>query len=704
MPRTIATSLLALLSTGAIAQDADPARETFLGTISVEGGENPTAPLDGAVARSSGTTKTGAPIVETQASVSVIPRAQIEAQGAANLAEAVGYTAGIVTENFGADPRFDSLYLRGFNLENDKFLDGLRLMRSTQFPTSAPSFELYGIERVEVLKGPASVLYGAGTPAGLINMIQKRAQADGDFTEVGLGADSNGSLEVFGDANRVVNDQLAYRITVKSSDTNTDVEEIDNERNYLAASVSYALSASTELEFMVSMHDDAPQTPTGVPHAIIGVVDLDRLREFNFGDESVNESDRQMRTLSFGITHEFANGWKLNNTLRYTSHDWDYDNVYVSGGTGTVAERGVIQQRESFESVGTDLRLSGDVLTGSVDHRLVFGLDAMQLTEDASTGFFEFGDIDINNPTYGGAIGAQTYDAQKDIDVTQVGAYVVDEMAMGNLRATLGLRHEWSKQDGQNATENFELNTSGTTDLNREDDATTGHLGLGYVWDNGVASYMSYATSYLPQPGADIDGDQLEPTHGEQLELGVKYEPVAFDGLFTASLFDLRETDRNTSVTEGGVNGVRQIGEIQVRGMELEAVAELEQGWMVKAAYTYSETEVLDGANEGNELKEVPEHAASLWVSRDMQGALEGLNVGGGMRYIGTRYADDANTTELQSVALFDLGAQYAVGNGFSGQVNVSNLFDEAYVSGEGPFATFLGDGRRVSASLSYKW
>ena len=698
MPRTIATSLLALLSTGALAQEADPARETFLGTISVEGGENPTAPLDGSVALSSATTKTGAPILETQATVSVIPRAQMEAQGATNLAEAVGYTAGIVTENFGGDPRFDSLYLRGFNLENDKFLDGLRLMRSTEFPTSAPSFELYGIERVEVLKGPASVLYGAGTPAGLINMIQKRAQADGDFTEVGMGADSNGSLEVFGDANRVVNDRLAYRITAKSSDINTDVEEIDNERNYLAASVSYALSDATEVEFMVSMHDDAPESPTGVPHAMVGAVDLDRLHGFNFGDEATNESDRQMRTLSFGVTHEFANGWKLNNTLRYTSHDWDYDSVYVSGGTANVAERGVIQQRESFESVGTDLRLSGDVMTGSVDHRLVFGLDAMRLTEDAWTGFFEFDDLDINNPTTGGTISTQTYDAQKDIEVTQVGLYAVDELAMGNLRATLGLRHEWSEQSGQRLT-NY-----GDSDLDREDDATTGHLGLGYVWDNGAASYLSYATSYLPQPGADIDGAQLEPTRGEQWEMGVKYEPLDYDGLFTAALFDLRETDRNTDVEEGGISGVRQIGEVRVRGMELEAVAEFNQGWAVKAAYTYSDTEVLEGANAGNNLKEVPEHAASLWVSRDIQGALEGLNVGGGMRYIGQRYADNANTSELQSVALFDLGAEYAMDNGLTGQLNVSNLFDEMYVSSEGYLASYLGDGRRVSASLSYKW
>lgn len=693
----IGASLVALSASGVLAQE-DDSRETFLGTILVEGGANPTAPLAGSVATTSATTKTGTPILETQASVSVIPRAQIEAQGATGLAEAVGYTAGVVTENYGADPRFDSLYLRGFNLENDKLLDGLRLMRSTQYPTSAPSFELYGLERVEVLKGPASVLYGAGTPAGLINMIQKRAQASGDFTELGFGLDQQGSWQVFGDTNRVVDDRFAYRITTKSSDTNTDVEEIDNRRDYLAVSASYLLTDMTELEVMASMHADAPQTPTGVPAAMVGVVDWDTLRSFNFGDPAINQSDRQMRTLSFGLTHDFGNGWKLNNTLRYTSHDWDYDSVYVSGGTATTATRGVIEQRESFESIGTDLRLSGEAATGGITHKLAFGVDAMRLTESAYTGFSSLAEIDITAPVYGASYGAPWYTAQKDIEVTQLGIYGVDEMSFGKFRATAGLRHEWSDQSGQNVT-NY-----GTTDLTRKDEATTGQISLGYVADNGVTSYLSHATSYLPQPGADIDGNALEPTRGKQWELGVKYAPSAFDGLFTAALFDLRETDRTAAVVEGTLTGVRQIGEARIRGLELEGVAELAKGWTVKAAYTLTDTEVLSGDNAGTALMNVPDHAASLWLSHEFGGKLQGLTLGGGLRHIGSRFGDIANTTRLEAVTLVDLGASHEWENGLTGRLNISNLTDEAYVAGVGYAATYLGDGRTVSASLSYKW
>jgi iron complex outermembrane receptor protein len=695
-PLLLGASLTALIASGALAQD--DGRVTFLGAITLEGTENPTSPLDGPVATASATTKTSTPILETPASVSVIPLAQIVAQGATNLAEALGYTAGVVTENFGGDPRFDSLYLRGFNLENDKFLDGLRLMRSTQYPTSAPSFELYGIERVEVLKGPASLLYGAGTPAGLVNFVQKRAQADGDFTELGFSLDSKGSWAVYGDANRVVDDRFAYRITAKASDTNSDVEEIDNERGYLGISASYALGDMTELEVMVSYHSDAPHSPTGVPGAMIGVVDLDDLRAFNFGDGAINMSDRTMGTLSFGLTHDFGNGWKLNNTFRYTSHDWDYNSVYVSGGTATEATRGVIEQRESFDSIGTDLRLSGEVSTGAIAHKLTFGLDAMKLTESAYTGFSNLDPIDITVPVYGLTYGAPWYTAQKDIEVTQVGVYAVDEMSLGNWRATLGLRHEWSDQSGQNVT-NF-----GNTVLDREDDATTGHASLGYVWDNGVAAYLAYGTSYLPQPGADIDGNPLNPTLGKQWELGVKYAPTEMDALFTAALFDLRETDRNTTVTEGGLTGFRQIGEARIRGLELEGIAELAEGWTVKAAYTYTDTEVLAGANAGTSLKNVPEHSASLWVSHDFAGRFDGLTLSGGLRYTGSRWGDDANTTRLEPVALLDLGASYDWENGLVGQLNISNVTDEAYVAGLGSFATYIGDGRTVQASLGYTW
>lgn len=693
----LGVSIGAILATGAAAQEAEQGRTTFLGPITIVGNEVPTSPIEGTIARSSATTKTGTPIVETQSSVSVVPRALIEAQGATNLAESLNYSAGVVSENFGGDPRFDSLYLRGFNLENDKFLDGLRLMRSTQYPTSAPSFELYGLERVEVLRGPASLLYGAGTPAGLVNMVQKRAQADGDFGELGFGFDSNGSWSIFGDANTVVDDRFAYRLTTKTGNTRTDVEDIDNERSYFGLSASYALTDATELEFMASYHDDAPLSPTGVPGAMIGAVDLKDLRDVYFGDSDLDRSDRKMGTITLGATHDFGNGWKLRGAMLYTKHDWDYDSLYVSGGTADAATRGFQLQRESFTSYGADLRLSGTATTGPVEHNLTFGLDALKFKEDATTEFYYASERPLAGGSGGATVLDRWYNADKTVDAKQTGIYALDELTFGNWRATVGLRHEWTDQSGQSLT-NF-----GNTDFDRDDDQTTGHLALGYRWENGINAYLSYATSYLPQPGLDIAGNPLKPTHGKQIEAGVKYEPTTFDGLFTAAVYELRETDRNTAVVEDGVTGTRQIGEARIKGLELEGAAELADGWMLKGAYTYTSTEV-SGDFDGNALKNVPEHAVSLWLSHEFAGKLQGLTLGGGLRHIGSRWGDDANTNRLGSVNLVDLGASYEWQNGLVGRINVNNLTDEAYVAGVGSFATYLGDGRSAQASLTYKW
>lgn len=696
-PLLLGASLTALLSAGALAQEGD-SRTTFLGIITLEGTENPTAPLEGPVAEAAATTKTGTPIVETPASVSVVPLAQIEAQGSTNLAEALTYSAGIIAENYGNDPRFDSLYLRGFNLENDKFLDGLQFIRSTQPPTSSPAFELYGIERVEVLRGPASVLYGAGSPAGLVNMVQKRAQADGDFTELGFGFDSNGSWSVYGDANRAVDDRFAYRIVGKVGNAKGDVDSIDNERAYLGLSASYALSDSTEVVFIASRHDDAPISPTGVPNGFIGVYDLDDLRDFDFADEDFNTSDRRMTTLSFGLTHEFDNGWKLSGTFLYTDFVWDYENIYISGNIGSEVQRGAITQHDDFDSIAFDLRLAGEATTGAVEHKLTFGLDARKFSETASTVFSDVDPIDYSAPVYGGVVlGAQTYRADKKVDAQQYGIYALDEMSWGNWRAALGLRHDWTKQTGGNTV------AGAVTSFDRKDQATTGHASLGYDFENGVHAYLAYSTSFLPLSGPDANGNPLKPTEGEQWELGVKYEPGNFDGLFTAALYDLTETNR-TSWAGPAWNDYLQLGKANIRGLELEGVADLGNGWTVKGAYTFAESKI-SGDNDGNELANTPRHAASLWLAHEFQaGALQGLTLSGGLRHIGKRWSSDANTQELEAVTLLDLGAAYAWDNGMELRVNLNNVTDEAYVSAVGFTSSYIGDGRNVQANLSYKW
>tara|TARA_R110000868_G_scaffold221493_5_gene473184 strand:+ start:1112 stop:3217 length:2106 start_codon:yes stop_codon:yes gene_type:complete len=692
-PLFLGASVLALVAGGALAQDA-----VTLDPISVQGEEDPTGPVAGYAAGASAAGKTDTPLLEQQGSVSVVTGDQFRDQGAQNLSEVLGYSAGVVAETYGNDPRYNSVVVRGYDLQNEQYLNGLRLQRSSRPDYGAPSQDLYGLERVELLRGPASVLYGAGSPAGIIDMVQKRAQFGGDTNQAGLSTDSNGSGAAFGDFNRVVDDRFAYRVTGKVGNQKGEIGQYDNKGGYFGFATKYLATPDTTVEVLGSYQDDAPGSPAGVPNSYVGTYPDRDLRDFYFGEEALEKSDRQTANIGMQVTHDMGN-WSLTSNTRYTDFDWSYANVSVGTPTGSSVPRTLLEQEEDVTAFATDLRLSGAVETGAVHHELTFGLDASRFEEHATSAFSTVSALDYSAPVYGVAtVDAPYYAADKQATVKQLGVYAMDEVALGPWRASLALRHDWNSAEGANVT-NF-----GTTDLTRDDQATTGRAGLGYVFGNGVSTYLSYATSFAPKADVDVNGDLLDPTEGAQWEAGVKYEPAGFDGFFTAALFDLRETNRNTDVVVGGVTRTEQIGEAHLQGLELEGRANLAEGWNLTAAYSLTHSEILEGDNDGNELANTPEQTASLWLSRDIQtGPLSGVTLGGGVRYIGERYASNANTSALDAVTLLDAGASWEW-NGAKVQLNVTNLTDEVYVSAVGYFSTYYGDGRTVSASLTYDW
>ncbi|MBR9763479.1 MAG: TonB-dependent siderophore receptor [Rhodobacteraceae bacterium] len=688
---------LALGLSGAQAQEA-----VDLTPIVVEAGApDPTAPVEGFVATSSATLKGSAPLAETPRSVTVVTRDQITAQGAQNLAEALSYAAGTVSEPYGADPRFDSVVVRGTDLQNQAYLNGLRVQRSTRPDYGAPALDLYGMERVELLRGPASVLYGAGSPSGLINLVQKRAQLGESFAEAGLSFDSNGSAHVFGDVNTVVSDRLAYRVTAKAGNQKLAIDEYDNPGGYLGLALTWQATDATTVEVLASVQKDDPDSPAGVPNELVGVYPDADLRDFYFGNEALEHGDRQTLNLGFQISHAFDNGWTLVNNTRFSAFDWSYNNVSVGAVTGTEVARTVLDQDESATSLATDLRLTGSLQSGAVTHDVTFGVDARRFSEE-STSVFYFGQepIDYASPDYSDETldTSSPFAAATDVTVTQLGLYAADEMSFGNWRGSLALRHDWNRSEGD--ADNY-----GTpVDLDRDDSATTGQAGIAHVWDNGLTGYLSYATSFSVSARPDDGGNVLEPTTGKQWEAGLKYQPAGLDAFFTAALYNLREENRATTTTVGGVPFYDQIGKSEINGLELEGRGSLGNGWTLAGGYSWTESRIIGGDLDGNELANTPEQTAKLWLSKEVQvGALKGLTIGAGARYIGERYAFNANTNRLDDVTLFDAGLSYDW-NGAAVQLNVTNLTDEVYVSSVGSFSTYYGDGRTVSAQLTYEW
>ncbi|MDM7459311.1 MAG: TonB-dependent siderophore receptor, partial [Paracoccus sp. (in: a-proteobacteria)] len=617
-------------------------------------------------------------------------RTQIVDQAARRLVHALNYSAGVVGEPSGADPRFDSPTIRGFEAGGAQYVNGLRQLRYM----GAPAYETYGLQQVEVLRGPSSSLYGAGSPSGIINQVQKRAQSF-DLNEIGLGYDSNGSRQVVFDINRAATETLAWRLTGAGRDIRQQIDDLSNDRGYLAGALRWQPSEGTTIDVIASHTQDAPISPTGVPFGLTLLADGDDLRDLPTGEPDWDDSDRTMTNLGVEISHQLDNGWTLSQGFRAEAFEWTYRGTYVSGFSedGRQILRGANRQVEDTTGLNLDTRLSGQVVTGEVTHNLLAGLDIRHYDAATTTEFYTGTPLNWQAPVYGNIpTGEAWYTSISDITQRQIGLYVQDELSVGNWRGSLALRQDWTRQTGDTFT-----NFAGDGRIHQSDRATTGRAGLSYVMVNGVMPYVSYSTSFDPEIGLDESGNTLKPTTAEQWELGVKYQPAGFDGLFTAAVYDMTQENLTRNL---GAGQVRQVGEVRSQGFEVEAVAELAQDWDLRAGYAYNRTEQIGGPEDGNEMPNAPRHLASLWLDRSFD---NGVRVGGGLRHIGARKGDFGNAYDLGSVTLADLAASYTRGD-VKTTLTISNLTDEVYLANCGSFGCFYGEGRTITAQVGYTW
>lgn len=699
--------LLVTTSLGiAVAAHAQEPQATSLAPIVIGGqSEDPRGPVGGYVAKMSATaSKTGTPILETQQSISVITRDQIEAQGVQTLGEALNYTAGVIGQPYGSDPRFDSPIVRSFDGRQMQYLNGLRMMRTA----GAPPVEIYGLERIDVLRGPASVMYGQGNPGGIINQISKRPRFE-NFGEVGTQVGSYDNYGAFFDLGGGIpnHDDFAYRLTGLARNAGAQTDHLDNDRYFIAPALTWAPDEDTSLTILTSVQHDNPSTPSGLPPQYVNVDSGFRLpRDFYVGDQSFDDSSRTLTNIGYEFEHRLNETWMFRQNFRYSNLDWDYQALGMSvsglGADGRTLARNATFQDEGLNTFNVDNNLTAEFLTGAVEHKVLLGLDYRYFDNNVRTRFFRATALDVLDPVYGGPISliSPTLDTTVDSDLTQVGLYIQDELAYENWRATLGLRQDWASSSG--------TSLNGLTDVSRsldqDDQKLTGRAGLSYLFYNGIAPYVSYSTSFEPVIGANADGDPLKPTTGEQWEAGIKYQPEVWKGFFAASLYDLKQ--KNVLRTVAGVS--TQIASVHVKGVELEGVFSLTDGLDLRAAYTYTDARIdEDGLNDGNRVENVPRNATSLWLKYTFQegAALEGLGIGGGIRYVGQRYGNPANTEayNLDGVTLFDAALTYSK-NGFKGSLNFQNIGDEKYVASCGSFGCYYGDGRTVMGKLSYTW
>lgn len=686
---------------------------TVLETITVNGeGETALGPVKGLVAHlSASSTKTATALLETPQSVSVVTADQITQQATQSVGEAVRYTPGTRGDIFGISTSRDYIRVRGFS--PNYYQDGLILPYG--ITAQGGQSEPYGMERLEVLRGPSSVLFGHNPPGGIINMVSKRPRDEAQH-EVFIQAGSFDRFQGGFDSTGPLNDEktLLYRAVGMARKSGTEVDHVDDDRYFFAPSLTFQPDDATSLTLLGQIQRDRagiseqyfPSLGTLYrnPH---GQIDPST----NLGEPDRDRQRRDQNSIGYDFSHEFDNGLTFRQNARYTYIDVYNTQTFTMG---LLPDERTISR--AFSLINRDLRyftIDNQVLasfdTGAVSHEFIAGIDYKDSKEDALNGSADAPDLDLFDPVYGKPFGPLVYDQDYSETSRQVGIYAQDQIRFDKWRLTLSGRHDWT-------TTGYDDRMADTlTEVDHR--AFTGRIGLNYVFDNGFAPYASYSTSFEPVLGATsaARGSQpFEPTEGRQFEVGIKYQPTAFDGLFSLAYFDLTQTNVLTTDPDN-IQYQVQTGEVEARGFEFEARANVTEALSLIAAYSYTDTEVTKSNDEtqiGRQLPSVPRQQASLWAQYAFQDdTLDGLALGGGIRYIGPNYGDAANDWKTPGYTLvdasltLDLEKFWQEAKGTTLQVNATNLLDKETINVcFGADYCSLGQRRTILATLKRRW
>ncbi|MSU94580.1 TonB-dependent siderophore receptor [Pseudomonas mandelii] len=684
--------------------------------IGVQNTESAWGPVEGYVAtRTAAGSKTDTALVEAPRSISVATRQQMEDRNVQNLDDAVRYMPGIVASSYGSDTRADWLRVRGF--EPTQFLDGLPLPKGTY---ANPKQETWNLDRLALLRGPASSVYGQTPPGGLLDMVSRRPSAE-DSHEIQLQYGSDNQRQInFASTGKIDDEgQFLYSLSGVVRDSGTQIDHVDNKRYNIAPSLTWNIDEDTRFTLLTQFTRD----DTGITSQFLPVQGTKIDMPFgkvshhkNLGDPDWEYYDRTYYALGYAFEHRLNDVWQFKQNLRYTKSDLSFQGLTVGSypftqvdNEGNVGRTSTIVD-EDISQFAVDNNFQADFATGDVRHTLLLGLDHQRSNTNYTSIFGDGLTTNVNNPIYGQPIvrpprSTAFYDYNQK--TYQTGLYVQDQMALDQWRLTVGGREDWV----HTSTEFF--NKGDATNTQR-DKAFSGNAAISYVFDSGFVPYLSYAESFQPTTGASASAtESFKPTEGKQWELGIKYQPPGSNTLLSAAVYDLTQKNVSVTTTVGATPITSQTGEVKVKGLELEAVSDVTENLKIIAAYTLAKSEVQKGDYKGNRLQLMPNQQASLWADYTWHtGVLDGFGIGAGARYTGNTYGDQGNTWlgKADAYTVFDAAVHYDLGRldnslkGASLALNATNLLDKDYISTCDSFYCYYGDQRSVVASATYKW
>lgn len=632
--------------------------------------------------------KVATSILNTPASVSVVTNKEMQQRSVSTTEEALQYTPGVVSDYYGSDDRNDYFLIRGFQATT--YRDGLTLssMRGVRE-------DPYAYERIEILRGANSTLFGPADPGGSVNFVTKQPR----FEKFGQGYVTYGSYdhaETGIDVGDALNDEqtLAGRFTAKMQNSDREYDHSQDDNRFVMGGLTWAptdfTSATVVLDYLKT--NSSPNSG-GYP------LDKEYDRSDFYGEPGYNFHDVERTSLSGNITHDFDNGFTLRSNLRYSELTDDFGYVYLSDNAsrvGTTIPRYVFGTDSDADQLNGNLMLQYDAQFEHIDSSTLVGVEYLDSTTKQSSVYGLAPSIDIANPVFTGVPGGITPYTRKKDDATTKAVFLQQNLSFfDRVIATAGVRN-----DSMDLSSKEYIGGEQTEKDNFSE--TSYRAALTYIVNDEVSTYVSMVESVSPpQVG-------VTPQTGKQYEVGIKYSPMGMDALVSAAVYDLTQENVTIAVVlPSGIIEQQTVGESRVRGLDLEAKAQVTQDISVIGAYSYMESEVLrgslyDGSSlKGNEFTTAPKHTASLWSYYDIPGT--DVSVGLGARYVGAYYMDAANTKKSDGTTLFDAALNYKIAKGTDLALNVSNLFDEQHVVGSGT-ANYYNPGREVTAKVSYSW
>ncbi|MDF5706763.1 MAG: TonB-dependent siderophore receptor [Nostoc sp. S4] len=666
-------------------------------------GENPeielevTAPPDTyRVNNTSVGTRTDTPLRDIPQTVNVIPRQVIEDQSSQSLGDVLR-NLGIVTNG---TRDVDNSIIRGFEIRSDNgtLKNGLRDPEAGR----ALGANLNNIERVEVLKGPASVLYGQLPPGGVINLVTKQPLSDPYYSlgfQIGSYSEYEPSLDFSGPL--TADRSLLYRFNASYKNSGSFIDFQSIQRLSIAPVITWQPSSGTKLT-IEGDYQDAQQKPEhGLPAVgtLLPNPNGKIRRSLYLGEPSLDvDGERFVEgRIGYNFEQRLGNNWSLNNAFRFSYRN----NLYYNTTNGNLEndDRTYTRSVQSFyhyveSNFGQDTHVVGKVNTGSLEHKLLLGVD---YNHNVLSNFGIYGrtigSLDIFNPVYGQPPSPTPPRTSPFIKITteDLGFYFQDQLALAsNLKLVLGGREDF---------------VSSGSASEQSDSAFSPRVGIVYQPIEPVSFYASYSRSFEQQTGVDFNNNTFKPTRGTQYEVGVKTDWLNDKLSAILSFYDLTQSNVLTGDPDREGYSI-QIGEIKSQGIELYVTGELAPGWNIIGSYNYTDARITKDTTykSGTIIVGVPENSASLWTTYIIpQGSLKGLGGGIGINYVGDRPEAIDNSFLLPSYVTTD-AALYYRSNKLLAALNFKNIFDTVYYRSGDVSGLSIGDPFTVEATVKYQF